>query len=102
MRSEAKFRDFLTKTFKSPKTGKPFSSKVAGDMISRCRRIERVLGVQLSSRTLLKKGAYEEITQVVKRNASMFGVSPSRPYAYNQSLYALRQYKCYLEWEANR
>jgi hypothetical protein len=96
MKFQEEFRLYLTKSFRSSRTGKPLAAKVVTDIVSRCRLIERILNVELGPRVLMKKGAYETIEQAAKQSGKMFGASPSRPYAYNLHLYALRHYVNFL------
>jgi hypothetical protein len=97
MKFQEEFRCYLTEVHRSRTTGKPFAVKVATDMVSRCRLIERVLEFELGPRVLLKKDGYETIRRAVKQSAKAFGASSGRPYAYNQHLYALRHYLSFLE-----
>ena len=57
MKHEAEFKTFLTTQKRSAKTGKPYSVKVAGDVASRCRLVERLFGIEFSERTLTQDEA---------------------------------------------
>jgi hypothetical protein len=97
MRFQDEFRSYLKDIHRSPTTGKPLAVKVATDILSRCRLIEKVLDFELGPRVLFKKDGYETIKRAVKQSAKAFGASSGRPYAYNQHLYALRHYVSFLQ-----
>jgi hypothetical protein len=66
MRTEP-FREFLTKRYRSRKTGRPLSARAAGDAVSRCLRVESVLGIDLESPRVARADVVSVLTTVEKR-----------------------------------
>lgn len=97
MRHETDFKTFLTTEKLSARTGRPFSGKVAADTVSRCKTVERLLGMELSARTLGTDDAAQKLCQQIK--ASRCSSTASRPYAHNELILAIRTYR---EFLANR
>ena len=100
MKFEDKFRDFLLTRFRSGRTGKSLTPKVASDVISRCRFLERTVEIELGPNTFPSEKAYERLCDVVRIKSKDFGASPARPYAYNQHLYSVRIYRLFLSKRA--
>jgi hypothetical protein len=88
MKLDAEFREYLTQ-YISPKTHRTLSPKVARDTLSRCRKIEKLLSIELSPTLVLSIGFQDEVRIRVKSMGTSFCASP---YRYNQELYALRLY----------
>jgi len=63
------FRTFLTKRYRGPRHGRPLASKVAGDMLSRCRRVEDVLGINLDT-ALARSGVERVLDQITDRSGA--------------------------------
>lgn len=94
MRHETEFRIFLTTEKRSARTGLPFSAKVAGDTVSRCKAVERFFKVELSERTIGTDDAAHELCHQIK--AGQISSTSSRPYAHNELILAIRIYREFL------
>ena len=64
MVNEREFRQWLTET-------KGFKQKSAGDILSRCRRVERVLGISLREE-LSQPADVEDIRQKLRQNQAAY------------------------------
>jgi hypothetical protein len=94
MKHEAEFKTFLTTQKVSVKTGKPYSVKVAGDVASRCRLVERLFGVEFSELTL----NHSEVERLCERIKTEQTSSTDRvPYAHNALILALRTYRKFVD-----
>jgi len=96
MKNEDAFRNFLRLTYKSQRTGKPFSAKVASDVLSRCRLVERVTGIQIDRQAVESDAAFSRLSEAISAKPKQFGVSSAKPYAYNQYVYSVRLYREFL------
>ena len=92
MTKEDAFRNYLATCYRSPKTRKAMSSKVISDTISRCKRVERCLDVDLYE--FCRKGdrGLRAIIALIKSNATAFGYDGSRPYFYTIFNYSVKHY----------
>jgi hypothetical protein len=95
MKSEDSFRQFLA-TLRSARTGKALSRKVVGDYMSRLRRVERVLDVELKPANVASDAAYESLLERIRENGPLLGGTDSNPYGYNTCVHALRFYRDFL------
>jgi len=68
MRDE-EFRSFLTKKFRGNRRHRPLAAKPSGDAVSRCRRVEEVLGVNLDM-ALPRLGLPRILEQIRDRSTS--------------------------------
>lgn len=95
MKHEAEFKTFLTTQKRSAKTGKPYSVKVAGDVASRCRLVERLFGIEFSERALTQ----DEADRLCERIKTERTSSTDRlPYAHNALILAVRTYREFVEF----
>jgi hypothetical protein len=94
MRHEADFKTFLTTRKLSSRTQKPFSTKVAVDTVSRCKKVERMMSIELSQRVLGSDEAAKKLCAQIKDGR--FSSTESRPYAYNELILAVRTYREFL------
>ncbi|WP_137896774.1 hypothetical protein [Ramlibacter sp. 2FC] len=94
MRHETEFKTFLTTEKLSARTQRPFSAKVASDTVSRCKTVERLLGVELSGRTMGSDAAAQKLCAQIKDGR--VSSSEARPYAHNELILAVRTYREFL------
>lgn len=94
MKHEKEFRTFLKTEKRSSRTNKPFSAKVTSDTLSRCRTIERVLGMELSTSTLGSDDVVQMLCAQIK--ADRVSSTVGRPYAHNELILAVRTYREFL------
>lgn len=86
------FREYLLKAYVSGRTGKPLKPAVAHDVISRCRRVERVLGIDLDAVFRQKGAPMEMLAEGIKLNCNEFGYDGSKRYFYVYLITAVRHY----------
>ncbi len=96
MKHEAEFASYLTTAKKSSKTNRPYSIKVAGDTVSRCKAVERNLCFELSPKSAGSDAAVQKLVEAIK--GSRIGTSDKLPYAYNAHILAVRLYREFLNW----
>ena len=100
MKHETEFRTYLTTDKRSARTGKTFSSKVARDTLSRCKVVERALGIEFSERTLGSDVHIQKVCGEIK--ASKLSSTDARPYAHNELILVVRSYGEFLTWLEGR
>lgn len=96
MKNESEFASYLTTVKRSSKTQKPFSTKVAGDTVSRCKAVERALGIEMSARTFGSEEHAQKVCGEIK--SSKISSTEARPYAHNELILAVRTYCEFLKW----
>lgn len=96
MKHETEFEGYLRTEKRSARTQQPFSPKVASDTVSRCKMVERVLEIELSTRTVGTEAGIEKVFFAIK--AARLGATEKRPYAYNEHILAVRIYREFLSW----
>ncbi|CAM8668269.1 hypothetical protein MCEMIEM13_02457 [Comamonadaceae bacterium] len=94
MKHEIEFRNFLTTRKVSSKTGRPYSLKVANDVVSRCKLVERVFEIDFSEHSITPTST-ERLCEQIKLEQT---TSTDRaPYAYNALILAVRTYLEFLD-----
>lgn len=96
MKHEAEFKTFLMTEKRSARTNQPFSAKVTSDTLSRCKAVERALGIELSARTVGSDAAAQRLCIQIKEGR--VSSTEARPYAHNELILALRTYREFLVW----
>jgi hypothetical protein len=91
MKHEIEFQKFLMTEKRSARTNQPFSSKVASDTVSRCKKVERLLSIELSGKTLGSDVACSRLCSQLK--AERVSSTQERRYAYNELILAVRIYR---------
>lgn len=94
MRHEIEFKTYLTTEKRSVRTNQPFSAKVASDTLSRCKVVERMLGIDLADRTHGSDQAIQRLCELIKRRR--LSSTEARPYAHNELILAVRTYREFL------
>jgi hypothetical protein len=99
MKYETEFRAFLRTEKRTARTNQPFSSKVASDTVSRCKKVERLMSIELSGKSLGSDAACIRLCAQIKgeRLSSTEGL----PYAYNELIHAVRTYREFIVKFAN-
>lgn len=90
MKAEKEFVSYLTSQFRSEKTSLPYTQKVAFDILSRCRRIELLLGIKLSVAFISHEKNYLALREQIKSHGDF--CSEAHPYGYGQYIHALKAY----------
>jgi hypothetical protein len=83
------FRRFLTTSYQG-RSGRPLTDKAASDAVSRLRRVERVLGVDLDDE--LDQKGLESLLETVRRRAGDFRFSGNPDYGVQNHRTACRAY----------
>jgi len=96
MKLEHEFRAYLQEYWVSEKTGRPMSSKAAGDALSRCKRVERTLRFELSPSSVRTEDAYQGLLDQIRVNR--IAATSSLPYAYAQIVYSVKLYREFIHW----
>jgi hypothetical protein len=91
MKTEHEFKKYLISEFRSEKTGMPYTLKVASDILSRCRRIEQILEIELSRAFISNEKNYLAFKNQIKTHVESF-CSDANPYGYLQYNHALKAY----------
>lgn len=92
MKFQDEFIKFLTTDFRSPKTLRPYSEKAAHDIISRLRRVEKILSVDIDEIVSVDR-ELNHVRKKVRDAASSLGATTTNPYGYNDAMNALRRYR---------
>ena len=90
MKAEIDFKIYLTSEYLSEKTGMPYSLKVACDILSRCRRIEQILEVELTRASISNEKKYLALRNQIKSHGDF--CTEKLPYGYSQYIHALKAY----------
>ena len=98
MKKEAAFVEYLTSTV-SRRTGRALNTRSIRDIVSRCSRVERMLGLDLSV-TLRSKNGVETVAAGIRENASKLGIVGKKPYYYNDFVSAIRRYHAFLSGDS--
>jgi len=94
VKGEAEFRRFLLEQARGRATKEPYTAKVASDIMSRCRRLERVLGIELSPMTVGSDQAFETIKEtLVNQKLELDSASRTKIRSHSEMLYAVRLYR---------
>lgn len=93
MKQEQSFKDYLSNIYISDKTDRSYSPKVVFDIVSRCKKIEKVLNVELSNEKNIDLEWYKNIEIKIKINIDLFGAGFTTKYPHNQYIHALRAYQ---------
>src|SRR3989442_15272220 len=93
MRDE-EFQLFLTRKYRGPRHGRPLSTKPSRDAVSRCRRIEEVLGLDLD--TALPKLGLERVLDQVTSRAGSFRIKGDVGPGLTALRYSVRLYAAFL------
>lgn len=97
MKRETEFREFLTTRKRSSRTGEFFSSRVARDVVTRCKLVERELDVELSKANVGQfRGLTEIIDAIRERKLSSTDASP---YAHNDLINSIKIYSEFLRFK---
>lgn len=92
MKAMDEFVKFLETSYRGARSGRPLSKRVARDQLSRCLRIERVLGIQLNRQSVSSAKAFEKLVADIKGKREELA-SPARRYAYVDYICAVRRYR---------
>ena len=92
MKLRDEFRIYLTTVYRGPRSGKPYSLKLASDALSRCRRIEEILGIELSGTTIRPDRAFQRIEQAIRQQAGNFRSGSPHPYTHLQAIRLYREF----------
>lgn len=76
---------------RSARTNLLFSSKVASDTVSRCKKVERLMSIELSGKTLGSDVSCQRLYAKIK--SERISSSQGRPYAHNELILAVRKYR---------
>jgi hypothetical protein len=98
MKNEAAFLDFLNARI-SRRTGKPMKPRAASDVLSRCVRVERILGVDLYTELTGENGQIETVATKIRAHAESLGFVGKKRYYYNDFVSAVRIYYAFLTGE---
>lgn len=90
MKAEKEFKIYLSSEFHSKKTGMPYSLKVACDILSRCKRIEQILEIELTKAYILNEKNYSALRNQIKSHEDF--CTKENPYGYAQYIHALKAY----------
>ena len=86
------FAQFLQTSYAGARTGAPCSPKLAADLVSRCRRVEKIIGKELRESSVRSEASFNALISGVKAARERFA-SPRRPYAYVDHITAVRRYR---------
>lgn len=100
MKDKVEFFAYLTETLTSPYTGKPILPKVARDTMSRCRRVERALAIDLKT-AVASERKYQALIEKIKENRGKLGATPANPYGHLSVVRAVLLYKTFTESTRN-
>jgi len=97
MKNESEFKEFLTTSKRSARTGNFFSAKVAGDILRRCKAVEQSLNIELSEVTM---GDAEVVAETCRKIRVMKMTSTEgSPNNHNSLVHSI---KVYCEFLASR
>lgn len=92
------FREYLTTSYVSNRTGQPLKPTVAHDVISRCRRVEKALHLELDA-IFRQKGAprrkeapMEKLASKIKSSHEKFNYDGGNRFFYVYLITAVRHY----------
>lgn len=88
------FLVYLTTKYRSRKTGSELARRPARDAVSRCRRIESVLDVNLD--TLLRNGNIDALLRRMEARQREFGVTSPRRQVLSQLRVAAKLYAAFV------
>lgn len=91
MKHEHEFRTFLMTQKRSSRTKQLFSPKVTSDTVSRCKTVERLMSIELSSETVGSDASCLRLCAQIK--ATKLSSTDARPYAHNELILAIRTYR---------
>lgn len=95
MRNEAAFLKHLNGIM-SRRTGKPMGTRAVQDVLSRCSRVERMLGLDLYTELSGSKNRIEAVAEKIRDNAEKLGFVGKKRYYYNDFISAVRRYHGFL------
>lgn len=95
---EEPFRSWLMNTYESERTGAHLSKRPAGDAVSRCRRVEKVLRIDLDA-SLEADGQSGGLARTVEASVARFRIHGDEGSGVRSLLSAVRLYALFKEWE---
>lgn len=96
MRAEA-FREFLSTVYRAS-SGEPLGHRPVSDAISRCRRVEGALDVDLD--TVIPRKGVEHLREEMARSDRSLGIEGNQRHGRYSLANAVRLYSRFLEWES--
>jgi hypothetical protein len=100
MKNEAAFLKYLNGT-ESRRTGKPMGPRAVRDVLSRCDRVERMLGLDLHAELAGSRNRMETVAEKIRDNASKLGFVGKKRYYYNDFISAVRRYNAFLTGDSS-
>lgn len=102
MKDSVQFRQFLENDFRGAKTGRPLGAKTARDVVCRCRRVERSLGIDLSKILTGDQESIDSLQKKIKKKAGLLGYRGDLPYFYTLFTLNVRYYNQFLSSQRSR
>lgn len=93
------FRKYLTDHFVSKKTGKKLGQKGIQDAISRCKRIEKSLGIDLDTTIISQVGSLSGLIELIEMHADRFAFEGDMVKAIANLKTAAKLYYSFIDWE---
>jgi hypothetical protein len=88
------FKDYLTTIYKGIKSDKQLSRKAVSDLLSRSKRIELELNVNLDD-FISHNTDMNQIREYIKDKSKLIHYNGSKPYFYNQYVSTAKMYLFY-------
>jgi hypothetical protein len=95
MRDIESFRSYLLEQHIS-KAGKPYSKKIASDIVSRVKLVQGILGRRFTKSNILNEDSFWKLVAILKEARITQAEIPAY-YLYNNYVSAMRRYRDYLE-----
>ncbi|MGE3752781.1 MAG: hypothetical protein AB7I45_01350 [Planctomycetota bacterium] len=95
---EEPFRSWLMNTYRGERTGAHLSKRPAGDAVSRCKRVEKALRIDLDT-ALVIDGQGDGLIRRVEASVARFKIEGDEGSGMRSLLSAVRLYVLFREWE---
>ena len=97
MKYEDQFREYLKTIRVSLRTGNLLTPRAVSDTISRCKRVERDLSVEISPSTVGSPQALNQLLCSIRE--ARLSASEKLPYSYSQFVYSVKVYRDFVAWK---
>jgi hypothetical protein len=100
MKNQAVFLKYLNGSA-SRRTGKPMGPRAVRDVLSRCDRVERMLGLDLHAELAGPRSRMEAVAEKIRNSADRLGFVGKKKYYYNDFISAVRRYHAFLTGDSD-